>query len=105
MKLTNALKNIMVVLYRSLKRFPITILLSTAVAVMLIVISELQPIHNMSQLKTLNRITLTIALGIPLSLCIKAFFERKESGKVSELVGLYIAGGLVLLLYYFFFYK
>jgi hypothetical protein len=103
MKLTNALKNIMVVLYRSLKRFPITILLSTAVAVMLIVISELQPIHNMSQLETLNRITLTIALGIPLSLCIKAFFERKESGKVSELVGLYIAGGLVLLLYYFFF--
>lgn len=100
MKLTNAFKNIISVLYKSLKRFPVTILFSTAVAVMLIIINELQPIT--SQLETLTKITMTFALGIPLSLCIKLFFERKDSGKLSELIGLYITGGLVLLLYYFF---
>lgn len=100
MKLTNAFKNIISVLYKSLKRFPVTILFSTAVAVMLIIINELQPIT--SQLETLTKITMTFALGIPLSLCIKLFFERKDSGKLSELIGLYITGGLLLLLYYFF---
>jgi len=100
MKLTNAFKNMISVLYKSLKRFPVTILFSTAVAVMLIIINELQPIT--SQLETLTKITMTFVLGIPLSLCIKLFFERKDSGKLSELIGLYITGGLVLLLYYFF---
>jgi hypothetical protein len=69
MKLTNAFKNMISVLYKSLKRFPVTILFSTAVAVMLIIINELQPIT--SQLETLTKITMTFVLGIPLSLCIK----------------------------------
>jgi hypothetical protein len=98
---TNAFNNILLVLSRSLQRFPITILCSTAVAVMLIVISELQPIDT-SQLETLYRITMIIALGIPLSLCIKVFSERKDGIKTARLIGLYAAGGLVLLLYYFF---
>ncbi|WP_044665909.1 hypothetical protein [Syntrophaceticus schinkii] len=79
---TNAFNNILLVLSRSLQRFPITILCSTAVAVMLIVISELQPIDT-SQLETLYRITMIIALGIPLSLCIKVFSVEEGRHKNS----------------------
>ncbi|MGB4504660.1 MAG: DUF4153 domain-containing protein, partial [Syntrophaceticus sp.] len=65
---------------------------------MLILISELQPTHS----ETLYRITMILALGIPLSLCIKVFLERRDKGKTAILIGLYAAGGLMLILYYFF---
>ncbi|HHW29528.1 MAG TPA: DUF4153 domain-containing protein [Syntrophomonadaceae bacterium] len=85
-----------------MKRFPITLLFSTAVAVMLITISELQPINNRDLQETLIRITMIFALGIPISLCLKLWWERKESRTVLESTGFIMAGGLILILYYFF---
>lgn len=102
MKFMNAVKDTAIGLYRSLKRFPVTILFSTAVAIMLIVISELQPTRDTNLRDTLSRITMVFALGIPLSLCIKLFFERKDSEKIYKLVIYYTIGAVILLLYYFF---
>jgi hypothetical protein len=99
MKITPAVKHIMTVLSTGLKRFPLTILFSTAVAVMLIIINESQ---LLTDTETLSRLTMIFALGIPLSLCLKLFWERKENGKLSTPIGLYSAGCLVLFLYYFF---
>ena len=76
MKLLNQLKNIITLFYRSMKRFPITLLFSTAVAVMLITISELQPIDNWDLEETLFRITMIFALGIPLP-CVSSFFGKE----------------------------
>lgn len=102
MKITPAVKHIITVLSTSLKRFPLTILFSTAVAVMLSIINELQPLTDTNLAETLNKVTMILALGIPLSLCLKLFWERKDNGKLSALIGLYSAGCFVLLLYYFF---
>lgn len=102
MKITPAIKHLMTVLSVSLKRFPLTILFSTAVAVMLIIITELQPSIDTNLTETLYRITMILALGIPLSLCLKLFWERKDNGKLSALIGLYSVGFLMLLFYYFF---
>ena len=102
MKFMNAVKEIAIGLYRSLKRFPVTILFSAAVAIMLIVISELQPTHDTNLRDTLSRITMIFALGIPLSLCIKLFFERKDSERIYKLVIYYAIGAVILLSYYFF---
>ncbi|HBG22405.1 MAG TPA: DUF4153 domain-containing protein [Peptococcaceae bacterium] len=102
MKITPAVKHMMTVLSVSLKRFPLTILFSTAVAIMLIMITELRPLTDTNLTETLYRITMILALGIPLSLCLKLFWERKGNGKPSALIGLYSAGFVMLLLYYFF---
>jgi len=102
MKLLNQFKNMIKLFYRSMKRFPITLLFSTAVAVMLITISELQPINNRDLQETLIRVTMIFALGIPISLCLKLWWERKENREVLEFFGFIITGGLILILYYYF---
>ncbi|HZJ82868.1 MAG TPA: DUF4153 domain-containing protein, partial [Clostridia bacterium] len=89
-------------LYKSIKRFPLTILLSVAVASMLIAISELQPINNSILSETLNRITMILALGIPLSLCIKTFWESRANKNTIALIAYYLSGVITLVLYYFF---
>jgi hypothetical protein len=101
MKFKDAVNNILLGLSESLKRFPITIILSTAVAVMLIIISERHNMNNTVHIETLTRLTMIFALGIPLSLCIKLFCERMDIEKKAELIGLFAASSLVLLLYYF----
>lgn len=102
MKPSNSIQNILIILSRSLQRFPITILCSTAVAILLIAILDLQQVYTQAgQLETLYKTTMIIALGIPLSLCIKVFLEKKDNIKTAEVIGLYAAGGLVFLLYYF----
>ena len=86
MKFINVFKSIAVGLYRSIKRFPVTILSSTAAAVVLIVISEIEPGYDSILRDTLNRIAMIFALGVPLSLCIKLFFERKGNQKPTALI-------------------
>ncbi|WML33105.1 hypothetical protein [Clostridium sp. OS1-26] len=73
MKIVKYIRNILSGLYLSIKRFPFAILFSASVAAVLIVISE----TNLKE-DTLARIAMTLALGIPLSLCIKLFFEKKR---------------------------
>jgi len=102
MKLTNIMKNFLFGLYSSLKRFPVTIGLSMAVATLLIIISEVQESSGYDSTTILNRIALVLALGIPLSLCIKLIFEKNEKINSISKALVWILGAASLILYYFF---
>lgn len=102
MKAVNVLKNITLGLFRSLKRFPVTILLSTSVVVTLIVMSEMRSSLSTKAMENFARVAMVLALGIPLSLCIKVFFERKENENSFKLIASYAVGALAIILYYFF---
>ncbi|MHC1719506.1 MAG: DUF4153 domain-containing protein [Clostridiaceae bacterium] len=100
MKFASYFRNILTGLYESIMRFPATILLSALVAGILIAINETQP-----QTNDLGRLAMALALGIPLSLCIKLYFERKTVERMGILAVTYLAGGALIALYYFFFIK
>lgn len=102
MKAVAVLKNILAGLYKSIKRFPLSILFSLSTAIILIVISEMQPIRDGSIREMLYRLAMTAALGIPLSLCIKLLYERDDSKNDIKLAAMYGAGIAALILYYFF---
>ncbi|EYE88712.1 membrane protein [Fervidicella metallireducens AeB] len=105
MKLNNLLKDVYTGVVNSLRRFPIAIGLSTSCVVMLIIISELQQRGITTSIEELTRITMIIALGIPLSLCIKLIFERKDVNKKGFLIISYSLSILFLVLYYYFLLK
>lgn len=46
-----------------------------------------------------------IALGFPISICIKLYFEKKEVYKWGHIIAAFIGEGLILVLYYFFLLK
>ena len=102
MKLTGFIKKLLVGLYASIKRFPATLCISAATAVMLIIVNELEPTAGQANLDVLKRIAMILALGIPLSLCITHIFERKEGMRPAARILASLAGIAALLLYYFF---
>ena len=102
MKLTGFIKKLLVGLYASIKRFPATLCISAATAVMLIIVNELEPTAGQANLDVLKRIAMILALGIPLSLCITHIFERKEGMRPAARILASLAGVAALLLYYFF---
>lgn len=102
MKLETLLFNTVKYLKESLKRFPVTILTSTALVIMLIITGEQSSTLNSETLSILERINMVIGLGIPLSLCIKLVFERKNGKNQYKLLG-HILGAGFLILYYFYF--
>ncbi len=88
-------------LIMSTKRFPETIFLSVATVVTLIYMNHLD-YSNLNLREDLTRIAMVLAIGIPLSLCIKVFFERKKDlNKVTKLV-IYLGAITLLILYYSF---
>lgn len=90
---------------RSLERFPLTISISSACVIMLIYISEIRPEASNNLIETLTKVVMVLALGVPISLCIKLLFERKEQyKKVSQFVS-YIGGAVLLIAYYNIFLK
>ncbi|WPC44597.1 DUF4153 domain-containing protein [Clostridium sp. JS66] len=100
MKFMEYVKNILAGLYLSLKRFPLTIMFSFSVFLTLIIISETTPKEN-----TLARVAMSLALGIPISLCIKLFFEKTNEKSMFKLALAYLCGVLFLIAYYFLFLK
>ena len=96
MKPIKSIENSLTRLYLSLKRFPLTVILSATTFAVLIAISEINPRND-----TLSKIALVLAIGIPLSLCIKLFFEKREEGNSYKLTSAYFSGALLLVLYYF----
>ncbi len=96
-------KGILEGIKNSVKRFPQTIGISVACVALLIYISEIRLEASSDYIETLSKVTMILALGIPLSLCIKLFFERLESYKKISLYASYLGGGLLLLLYYYYF--
>ena len=105
MKIGNRLKNIYNSIKKSIRRFPVTIAVSTALVIMLIVLSEKGP-NLTSEARTIfERISMTIALGIPMSLCIKLLYEQKGNLKGIHKVIIYVFGAILLILYYKFLLK
>lgn len=100
MRIVNYFKNILSNLYLSLRRFPLTILISASIAAVLITIHEIRPAED-----NLAKLAMVLALGIPLSLSIKLFFERKNEENTSKVLLSYGAGAVILTLYYLFLLK
>ncbi|NMM62840.1 DUF4153 domain-containing protein [Clostridium sp. P21] len=100
MKSLKYIKNILAGLYLSLKRFPLTMMFSFSVFLTLILISETNFKEN-----TLTRLAMVLALEIPISLCIKLFFEKFKEKNIYKLTSAYLCGILLLPLYYFLFLR
>jgi len=92
-------------IYKSIKRFPITIAFSAVFVVMMIVTWEIRLTSSLRLIKDLNRVNMILALGIPISLCIKLYYEKKKNYKICHLVYAFIVEALILILYYFFLLK
>lgn len=84
--------------YQSVRRFPVTIFITTATTVLLIIVTR---VEGPEAVKTTTRLAMATALGIPLSLCIALAFERLKSSKAAE-YGSYALGFILLALYYIF---
>ena len=105
MKIGNRLKNIYNSIKKSIRRFPVTIAVSTALVIMLIILSEKGPSLTSEARTIFERISMTIALGIPMSLCIKLLYEQKVNLKGIHKVIIYVFGAILLILYYKFLLK
>ena len=105
MKVVNKLNNIYSSIKKSIRRFPITIAISTTLVIMLIILSEKGANLSIESRKIFERVNMIIALGIPMSLCIKLIYEQKDNLKgIYKAIG-YILGAIVLILYYKFLLK
>lgn len=102
MKIVNLLKKLFISLYSSIRRFPISIGFSTATAILLIILSHNEMSFSSSLKDQITRISMVLALGIPISLCIKLFFDRSKDTSLASKTAIYLIGSSVLIFYYFF---
>lgn len=102
-KITSHFQLLISKLATSTKRFPETLLLATAAVVTLIYMNHLD--YNPTTREDLTRIAMVLALGIPLTLCVKVFFERKLNLSKGVKAGIYLGAIAVLTLYYLFMLK
>ena len=95
----------------SLQHFPITILLTTLVTVLLIVLSEksmvLRPplaegVSVKASLEQFKRIIAVVALGIPISLFIQFWLEKSKKKDRLIKVAAYLIGSIFLLVYFWY---
>ena len=105
MRIISLPKSFIVGLYASLKRFPIAIGLSALAAILLIVLTHNDQNFSSDTQELIGRIVMTLALGIPVSLCSKLIFERKENVHPVAKRVIYFLEALGLLLYYLFLLK
>lgn len=103
MKIIDRVKNTIKGLRISIKRFPITIFLSTAITILLIYLSESNLQGDMRE--PLQRLALVLGLGILLSASIKLLVERFFKGNNRAALLLNLFGAIYLAIYYFLFTK
>lgn len=96
-ELANGLKNS---IKESVKRFPISILLSIATVITLIYMGE-----NPDNQEDLRRVAMVLALGVPISLCVQLFFERKNVISEKLKYFCFIIVAICLTIYGYFFLK
>lgn len=101
MKILDRIKSTFLSIRKSIKRFPITILISAALALSLIYLNEIDADTDI--LDKLIRLNMTLGLGMLLSLCIGLFIEItfNKNRLISTL--LYLGGGAFLLFYHNFY--
>lgn len=102
MKLFSNFKKMLISLYLSIKRFPVTLLLTAAVTALIIIMTEYRFTGNDNLIETLGKIAMVTALGIPISLSIRFIFERFENIKSLSKALIYFFSVLLIILYYFF---
>ncbi|MFS8542153.1 MAG: hypothetical protein LOD89_08690, partial [Tissierellales bacterium] len=105
MKLSIKVENIINSIRRSFERFPVTILTSAAVVILLIILSEMELKFTPDERDKFIRFTMTVALGIPLSACTKVIFEKMKDIKTSWIYFGYTIGAILLIVYYFLFLR
>lgn len=105
-KLVPAVKDLAFKLFASLKRFPETLFLTTSVVVIQIVLLHLdRSVTNAILRDTLIRVSMVLALGVPLMLCLRLFFERAPSIGTMQKITLHLGATIGLVLYYLFLLK
>lgn len=103
MRLGNSFRKLTAALHNSIKRFPATLILTTIFTILLIYITENNELRNTDMLKTLTRINMAVALGVPISLIIKFILELKPNIKPILKIFAYVFLVLFIILYYSFF--
>ena len=73
----------------SLKRFPEALFFCVVTTMLSIYMNHLH--YSNEHMELLRRITMVLALGVPLSLCVKVFFERRPSLNQGIKTTIYIA--------------
>ncbi|WP_313757336.1 DUF4153 domain-containing protein [Tissierella sp.] len=101
MKFFSRVKTTLLSIRESVKRFPITVAMSTFLAILLIYMNETHLTQDSQE--TLEKINLMVGLSIPLSLCIGLLVEKFFRKKKSIQIALYVIGSGFLVLYYFYF--
>lgn len=75
-KFTNLIKALVTKLWHSIKRFPEAIFMAVALVTVGILLNHYSSAFNNNLLENLHRLAMIFALGIPLYLSVKVFFER-----------------------------
>ncbi|HQD41589.1 MAG TPA: DUF4153 domain-containing protein [Bacillota bacterium] len=101
-KIATLLKTLMTKLSSSLKRFPGTIALAVSVVSVLIYVNHMHSELSNETLETLQRTAMILALGIPVSLCIKTLFERMPAQNTLPRDLAYIGAAAGLVFYYLY---
>lgn len=101
MKFLGRIKSTLLSIRKSARRFPITVAVSTILAVLLIYMNESHLTGDRRQV--LERIILVFGLGIPMSLCIGLLIEKFFHKNKMASILIYGIGICILVLYYFVF--
>lgn len=100
----STIRNNLISLYTSLKRFPVSISVTTSAAVLMIILNHISASLNQHTMDVLTRIIMILLLGYPIFLCSKLLWERHIKENKDPLflqILIQISGMLVLIFYYF----
>lgn len=101
LKFQNLFKVLVEKFFSSIKRFPITLIITFITAIILIYYNHSFAVNETREL--IKRLAMVSSLGIPISLCIKTFFERKlELNRAIKII-LYIIVLMPLGYFYYIF--
>lgn len=104
-KFSNVLKSIFISLRQSLKRFPVTIGISTLLTIILIYLNENRIDMTTLEQERLLRLSMVLGIGILLSLCIDLLKENLFKENKTKTILSYFVGLAILVFYYMFLLK
>ena len=85
----------------SFKRFPVSMFFAAAAVVLLIILNRTD-YHQTELMENLGRMAMAAAMGFPMSLIAKVFWERKENRQLMHEVLSYAGVAVLVVLAYFF---
>lgn len=88
-------------IFFSIKRFPITLIIILITSIILIYYNHSYKFVSSENRELIKRFAMISSLGIPISLCVKMFFERKSKINILIKVVIYIASFTPLIYFYY----